>query len=34
MGELNAAQYKGFESIKHTDWFGCEYWLAREFALV
>jgi DNA-damage-inducible protein D len=34
MGELNAAQYKSFESIKHTYGFGYEYWIAREFAPV
>jgi DNA-damage-inducible protein D len=32
MGELNAAQYKSFESIKYTDEFGSEYCLTREFA--
>jgi DNA-damage-inducible protein D len=34
MSELNAVQYESFESIKHTDGFGCEYWLTREFVPV
>lgn len=34
MATLNAAEYKQFEDIKHTDENGVEFWYARELSLV
>ena len=34
MAELKAEEYKSFESIKHIDKNGVEYWFARELAEV